>query len=155
MNHFIFIIAIAFFQEVPFKPTEEFEVKLDYAFRQRPAGDHNTVRLGEPKAGYGQKAGAGVLPYLVLNIKLLVLPEEKMRIRITNNFNERPVYKKVSTNSLLVLDMGFTADIVDRVTAHEYILTIINSEKMPVDRIVIVIDEDGSFFVNGEKRGKF
>jgi hypothetical protein len=56
---------------------------------------------------------------------------------------------------VLALDMGFTDDMIDRVHAHEYTLTFIDANKLPVNRIVINVAEDGSFFVNGEKRGKF
>jgi hypothetical protein len=152
MHHFIFILAFLFLQEVPFKLKEEFEVKLDYQFKQRPSADHNTVHLGKD---YERRNNASVLPYLVLNIKLLKLPGEKMRVRVTNNLREKPIFRKVDLTSLLELDLGFTDDMKDRVTAHQYTLTFINQDKTPVEAILINVDEDGSFFVNGEKRGKF
>lgn len=152
MNHFIFILALALFQDLPFKPKGEFEIKLDYQFKQRPLGDHNTVTLSESKA---QRTSTGVLPYLILNIKLLSLPDTKTRLSITNNLNQRPLNKKVSLNTALTLDLGFTDDMIDRVTAHEYTLTFFNGEKEPVERILINVANDGSFLVNGEKRGKF
>ena len=153
MSHFIFVLLLIFIQDVPFKPKEEFEIKLDYKFKQRPTADHNTVRLGDsPKEHDG---GAAVLPYLVLNIRSLKLQEEKMRIRITTNLNDRIILKKTSVSTVLALDLGFTADMKDRVTAHEYILTFVSADKTAVDRILISIGEDGSFLVNGEKRGQF
>ncbi|MGC1242955.1 MAG: hypothetical protein WA874_15300 [Chryseosolibacter sp.] len=153
MNCFIFILAFVFLQDIPFKPKEHFEVKLDYQFKSRPQEDHNTVELGARK-DY-QRTGATVLPYLVLNIRLLQLPEDKMRLRITSNRDPKPVFRKISINTKIELDLGFTDDMKDRVTAHEYELTFVNAEKTPVDRIQITVDEDGSFIVNGEKRGKF
>ena len=157
MSYFVFILAFVFcadklLQDIPFKPTDEFEVKLDYQFRQRPIGDHNTVNLSESTA---QRTGSGVLPYLVLNIKLLSLPHDKTRISITNNLNERPVFKRVTPTSVLELDLGFTDDMIDRVHAHEHTVTFFDDSKAPVNRILVSVAEDGSFFVNDEKRGKF
>ena len=156
MKCVIVVLALAFLQDIPFKVKEEFEVKLDYQFKQRPAADPNTVRLGESSQTYTQRASnSGVLPYLILNIKMLALREEKMRVTVTTNRNDRPVLKKVNPNSVLQLDLGFTHDMVDRVNAHEYTLTFFDSQKNPVERILITVEEDGSFMVNGEKRGKF
>lgn len=153
MSQLLLILAFIYFQDIPLKPKEEFEIKLDYQFKQRPTADPNTVNLGE--SSKVQRTSSGVLPYLILNIKLLSLPDEKSRVSITTNMNERPTTKKVSLNSLLALDMGFTDDMIDRVHAHEYTLTFLDASKMPVNRILINVAEDGSFFVNGEKRGKF
>ena len=153
MKYFITILAVLYFQEIPLKPTNEFEVKLDYQFRQRPYADHNTVDLSDSRRV--QRTGGGVLPYLVLNIRMLALEEEKMRVGITNNLDPRPVWRKVSRSTVLELDMGFTDDMIDRVKAHQYTLTFFDGDKKPVDRILIKVEEDGSFVVNGEKRGRF
>lgn len=151
MCHFIVILAMAFFQEIPLKPKDEFEVKLDYAFRQRPAVDRNTVQLGAPV----KSSSTAVLPYLILNIHLLKLDEAKMRMQVSTNLNARELSKRVQELDVVALDLGFTDDMIDRVTAHQYTVTFLNADKNPVDRIVINVDEDGSFFVNGEMRGKF
>jgi len=155
MNYLTIILAFVLLQDIPFKPKEEFEVKLDYQFKQRPLGDPNVVRLGETVKEYEQRSSNVVLPYLILNVKMLRLEEEKMRLRVTTNLSDRTLSKKVSSNDVVELDLGFTDDMIDRVTAHEYTLTFSNSAKMPVDKILINVDADGSFFVNGEKRGKF
>jgi hypothetical protein len=154
MNHFIFILSLTFFQDLPLKPKEEFEVKLDYEFKQRPVADRNTVHLGTPP-GTDIHGGAGVLPYLVLNIRLLYLAEERMRMQVSTNLNARMMSKKVDINDVVSLDLGFTDDMVDRVSAYEYTVTFLDSRREPVDKILISVEEDGSFFVNGEKRGKF
>lgn len=154
MNFSLIFIAVLLLQEIPFKPNEQFEIKLDYQFKPRPLHDANTVQLGEVPGRYAD-TGSGVLPYLILNIKLLELPEEKMRVQISSNLKERPSSKKISEDMLIELDLGFTDDMVDRVSAHQYVLTFIDSERNPIDRIVINVDVDGSFHVNGEKRGKF
>lgn len=155
MKCLVGILAFIFFQEVPFKPKEEFEVKLNYDFKQRPAAEFNTVRFGESAREYQERVTSSVLPYLILNITPLVLREEKMRVRIATNLQDKTLTKKAGLRSPITLDLGFTDDMKDRVTPHEYILTFIASDKTPVDRIIIRIEEDGSFYVNNEKRGKF
>jgi hypothetical protein len=90
-----------------------------------------------------------------LNVTLLKLPEEKMRVQISRNIDNRPLNKKVSVNSTLQLDLGFTDDMKDQVHAYRYTIAFINAAKETVNQIVISVDKDGSFFVNGEKRGKF
>lgn len=154
MNCAIFILVFTLFQEVPFKPTSEFEVKIDYEFKSRPAHDPNTVQLGSVSRNVAQTSSA-VLPYLELHINFLVLLEEKTRMQITTNLDSRGTTKRVSVDSPYVLDLGFTVDMVDRVHAHEYTLTFLDADKNPINRILISIGEDGSFFVNGEKRGLF
>lgn len=151
----IFILSVILLQDIPYKPKEEFEIKLDYQFKQRPVADPNSVNLDETRGEYQRRTGGNVLPYLILNIKLLKLSEENMRVRISKNINDRPINKKVDINSVIQLDLGFTDDMKDRVKAHEYTVSFISSDKKTMSQILISIDEDGSFFVNGEKRGQF
>ena len=155
MKIFVLLVILFTAQEVPLKPQKEFEVKLDYQFKQRPTADKNTVRLGETLKEYERRSSVGVLPYLMLNIRLIELQEDKMRMRVTTNTADRAISKKVSEGQVVNLDLGFTDDMVDRVTAHEYTITFYNSSKQAVDRILIAVDKDGAFFVNGETRGKF
>lgn len=155
MIHLLLILAICFFQDVPLKPFDEFDIRLEYEFRSHPGPDHNTVVLGDVAQIYRRRAGEGVLPYLILHITPLKLDHENMRVRVSTLADERVLQKRVEINSDFTLDMGFTDDMKDRVTPHHYTLTFLDAGKQPVDKIVISIAEDGSFFVNGEKRGKF
>lgn len=154
MNCALFILLLTLLQEVPFKPSTEFEIKIDYEFKSRPAQDPNTVKFGSVSQHVHQTA-SGVLPYLELSINFLVLPGEKTRMQVTTNLDSRGTTKRVTLESPYVLDLGFTVDMVDRVHAHEYTLTFLDADKNPVNRILISIGEDGSFLVNGEKRGQF
>lgn len=155
MARLLLILVVCFLQEVPLKPTDEFDVKLDYNFRARPTEDRNTVVLDGNAKAYPQRTSQGVLPYLILHITPLKLAEEKMRVRISTLEDDRVLQKRVEVNADFTLDLGFTDDMKDRVTAHHYVVTFLDADKQPVDKIVISVAEDGSFFVNGEKRGKF
>lgn len=152
MNCLIFFLVFSLFQEVPFKPSDEFEIKVDYELKDRPGADINTIQSGSIRTV--QRTSLGVLPYLVLHIKMLALPHGKTRIQIATNLDSRPSSKKVSVNSVYELDMGFTVDMIDRVTAHEYTLTFLDENKKPLNRIHISVGEDGSFSVNGQVRGQ-
>lgn len=150
------LLIIFVVQEVPFKPKEEFEITLDYQFKQRPAADRATVQLDETNAEYERRNSTAMLPFLTLNIKILD-NAGATRVRITNNLNKAVTNKKLKEGeiTLIPLQIGYTDDVKDRVTAHEHIFTFINEERKELSRLVIFIDEDGSFLVNGEKRGRF
>lgn len=152
---FLFLLLTVFLvQDLPYKPNEEFEIKLDYKFKQRPSVEASKINLSETRGEYERRTSTSVLPYLVLNLKLLKLNGET-RLRITNNLNNKANNRKISEGTIVPIDMGFTADVKDRVTPYEYTVTFLSPEKEETSRIVIFVDEDGSFLVNGEKRGRF
>lgn len=139
---------------VPYKPKEEFEIKLDYKFKQRPTSEKSTVHLDETRAEYDRRTSTDLLPYLILNVRLIKLNNES-RLRISNNLNQKIYSKKVEEGSIIPIDLGFTVDVKDGINANEYILTFLSPEKNEVTKITILIEKDGSFLVNGEKRGRF
>jgi hypothetical protein len=55
---------------------------------------------------------------------------------------------------LIKLDMGFTDDIKDQVAANQYIILFLSKDKTPLSKIEILFQRDGTYLVNGEKRGK-
>ena len=152
----VYCLLLFLVQEVPFKAKEEFDIKLNYQFKQRPSADHrNTVNLDESRKDYERRTSSDQLPYLILNVKFLKITPEEVRVRITNNRNNRSLTKKLSEGLVIPIDVGFTDDVKDRINAHEYVLTLLSPQKSETSKIVIHIEEDGSFLVNGEKRGKF
>jgi hypothetical protein len=150
MKYIAFVLIVFLMQDVPFKPKEEFEIKLDYQFKHRPTSNHAWV-AAETVADNSNS----VLPYLVLNVKVLKISNEEVRLRIKNNKEAAFTNKKITEGSIIPIELGFTDDVKDRVTAHDYTLTFINPDKVGVSLIHILIDSDGSFYVNDERRGKF
>jgi hypothetical protein len=135
---------------VPFKPNEEFELKMDYQFKQRVASDQKVIDFSEQRA-----KSSGPLPYLVLGLRIIKINAGEDRIRVSGNKESPVITKKLKSDVVLKLDLGFTDDMKDRVTAHEYtVLLLSDANKEPVSKIIIHIAEDGTFLVNGEKRGK-
>ena len=144
------IIIFLLQDETPFKPNEEFELKLDLQFKQRPRDDYNKVDLERrtlPTSGMNA-------PYLYLNLKVLKAVPEEVRVKIVKNDGEILLSKKFDPNVILKLDLGFTDDIKDRVSAHQYLVTFFSKDKDALSRIEIFFEKDGTYLVNGEKRGK-
>ncbi|HEY0743891.1 MAG TPA: hypothetical protein VGD40_20640 [Chryseosolibacter sp.] len=155
MKTLLLLSLIIVLQELPYKPKEEFEIKLDYQFKSRPASDVNKVHLDETRKEHERRLSTAPLPYLTLNIKMLRLGEDEVKVKITNNLTPRVVTRKVSAGTIIPLEVGFTDDVKDRVAAHHYVFTMLTSKKAETNKIEIMIEEDGTFLVNGEKRGKF
>lgn len=145
----LILIAVGL-QDVPFKSADEFSVVLDYEFRERPSAPkaiHSSTR---------SPSGSSVLPFVTLKISFHKLNGEKMRMRITANHPQwRIRSRRVTPDETYSLVLGYIADMVDRVAPYEYTITLIDNDNRPAERIVFRVDDDGSFYVNDEKRGRF
>jgi hypothetical protein len=146
--YFLFVVFIS--QEtIPYKPNDEFELKMDYAFRQRTIDHTKAVDFSEKPS-----RNTGPLPYLELDLRLLVLNANEERILINNNKGKVILNKKLKNDLLIKMDLGYTDDMKDRVTAYEYKILLLDADKLPASQILIHVAEDGTFLVNGEVRGK-
>jgi hypothetical protein len=158
MKSLILVIfgLLSFQEDPPYKPTDEFEVKLNFEFKDRGAGrDPNKIEMNQTLKERDKSRGSGLLPYLYLNLKVLKQAPEEIRVRVIENSTKNVLnYKKFDTATVLKLDLGFTDDIKDRVGAYQYIVYFLNDEKDPISKIVIYFEKDGTYLVNGEMRGK-
>ncbi|HEX6226979.1 MAG TPA: hypothetical protein VFZ52_21320 [Chryseolinea sp.] len=143
------LLMFLFQDDAPYKSNDEFELKLDLQFKQRPKAetkvefDRRTLPTGGMNA-----------PYLYLSLKVLKVTPEEVRIKVLKNNTQTLLARKFDPNVVLKLDLGFTDDIKDRVTAHQYLITFLSKEKSVLSRIEIFFETDGTYLVNGEKRGK-
>lgn len=156
MNVLLIVLTTLFMQDssVPFKPNEEFEVKLRFDFKDRLRADPNKVDLDQTRKEYERSRGSGPLPYLFLDFRFLKQQQNEVRVRVLEN-NTKVVYnKKIDINTILKLELGFTDDIKDRVGAYEFTVLSLDDQKQPVSRVVIYFQEDGTYLVNGQMRGK-
>ena len=151
----IFVGGMLLLQDVPYKTSNEFEIRLDYQFKNREPADRNSIDLNETRAEHERRTSTAILPYLVLHVKMLKLSEQEVKVKITDNFGNTVGTKKITTGTVIPLDVGFTDDVKDRISAHQYNMTLISPDKKFTSRIVVHIEEDGTFLVNGERRGKF
>jgi hypothetical protein len=85
----------------------------------------------------------------------LKLDPEEVKVRIVDNKMKVVYNRKVKQDEIVPFVMGFTDDMKDRVTAHEFTVIFMTSAKKELSRILITVNEDGTFLVNDEKRGKF
>lgn len=137
------------FQEIPFKPDSEFEIRLDYSFRQKPARDDVTVSF-EPISS----SSGGQLPFLILHLDVKEA-NGASRIKVTSNKSSSIYNRKFKPGADYEIEVGFTDDAKDKVTANEYTIWFLDDNKQVLNRIFIEIKEEGDFFINGVKRGKF
>ena len=149
----VFLIVALQQDQTPYKPKEEFEIKLDFEFRDRATVDANKLEYNQTQKEYERSRG-GPLPYLFLNLRVLKAAPEEVRIRVVENGVKIVLNKKYDMNTILRLDMGYTDDIKDRVSAYEYTVYYLTADKKPLSKVVVMFEEDGAYFVNGELRGK-
>ncbi len=150
------LLGVPLQTEVPFKPNEEFQLQVDYKFKVRTGNNSSTLQIDFDKGNLEEKKTAdGPLPYLIINFKMLKLSDQEVRVKVINNFGKLFLTKKIKAGEDFKLDLGFTDDMKDRVTAYEYNIYFINSDKKEVSMVHFYIHEDGTFLVNNEKRGKF
>lgn len=150
-NLFLALILTIFNQhDVPYKASDEFELKVNYIFKDRPPIDRQIV-INDNLA----KADSGPLAYLMLEIKVLAVSSKEYKIRVVDS-NGYPVFnRKAAVGTIIKIDWGYTEDIKEKLAPHEFTVFFNNSNKKPVSKIYMTIQGDGIFLVNGEKRGKF
>lgn len=155
MLTFLLLSLLAIQDEAPYKPSEEFELKLDFEFKDRGAGRNpNKIDMDLTMKEYEKTKGSGLLPYLWLNLKVLKQQENEVRLKVIENKARNILNKKVDTSTIVKLELGFTDDIKDRVGPYEYTIIFVNGDKDPVSRITIFFEKDGTYLVNGQMRGK-
>ncbi|HYG17975.1 MAG TPA: hypothetical protein VD816_03565 [Ohtaekwangia sp.] len=144
------VFSLFLFQEkVPYKPNDQFRIDLDFTFKKRPPMVSSTVDFENVR-----KYDGSPLPYLYLNVEVLKLADEEVKIRVENSKGENIMARKIEVGAKAQLDLGFTDDIKDRVSSHEYVVYFTSKDRNPVSRIVIFFDQDGTYLVNEEKRGR-
>ena len=147
----LLLFALVVLQEdVPYKSNDEFEMKIDLQFKQRPAQDQNTVELDRRTLpNSGMKA-----PYIYLNLMVTKPDARETRVKVTNNKGQVLLSRKFDPSILIKLDLGFTDDLKDRVSAHHFVITFMTKDKVSTSKVEVFFEEDGTYLVNGEKRGR-
>jgi len=146
---FLFLFQYA---DVPYRTKEDFQIELKYELRARPAVELNTVRL-DPTGVKKQKTG--MLPYLLVTVKIFNVKPEESRFKCEDNTDHTVFNRKLPKHASFVIDMGFIDDIKDGLAPNNFNVLAVSDEKVPLNRVEMKIEKDGTFLVNGEKRGKF
>ena len=147
---FFFISNVAFAQlPIPYKDTKFYELKLDYDFKSKSGTPSSEVYSSTPTP-----KNSSVLPFLEVMINLLEIQEGEYRIKVINNFNETVRNQKIAILKPIKISMGFTEDMKDRTSAHQYIILFQNKSRETLWKIELEVMEDGTFLVNKEFHGK-
>jgi len=144
-------IALAWQEEIPFKASDEYEVIIDYKLQDRPAVDQYKADFDFEK----KNRPTGLLPYLKLQVKLLKLSSDEVKVKVINSTGNLLYNRKASTDSVIKIDLGFIDDVKDRVVPHEFTVLFNSESKSTISKIHMIVMEDGTFLVNNEKKGKF
>src|ERR1041385_6685639 len=93
---------------VPYRAKDDFVVELKYNFKERPNTDKGTVNWeAHNPNGRDDRAKTGLLPYLVVNVKILNQKAEELRIRCEDNRGTAVFNKKIGKTLSYEVDMGF------------------------------------------------
>jgi hypothetical protein len=149
--HLISFFLLFQSSEIPFRAKDDFAIELKYNFKEKPTKDANTVAWESNPA----KRPTGLLPYLIINVKILNAKQEETRFKCENNLGRALFNRKAEKGLSYDIDMGYLDDVKDRVTAHKYTLYAVGESREVINKIELLVMEDGTFMVNGEKRGKF
>lgn len=142
-------------EDAPFKAKEDFEIKFDLSFKQRSHSDDNkTVHLNETRADHEKRTSATPLPYLKLMVKVIRVSADEVKLKVIKDDANAVLSKKVESGMEFKLELGYTDDIKDRISGYKHVIQFLSSDKRILSRILIEFDDEGNYFVNGEKRGK-
>jgi len=155
-NLFLALISSFGYQsEVPYKASEEFELKVNYILKERPGIDRQTVEYDKSTDDKIRNATAGPMPYLLVELKVLAISDQEFRVRVVNNEGDLLFNRKATAGTIIKIDWGYTEDIKEKLAPNEFTVFFNDSDKKAVSKIYLTIQNDGTFLVNGEKRGKF
>jgi hypothetical protein len=142
----IFFSMVAYSQEAVYKLSSEYEIKIDISFRGSDFSSSSTLDFSKSKS-----QNSGSASYLSIYFKLTVSNDET-RLKIEQNGKIRS--RKVKVNVQEKIEMGFT-DALKTEDKPQLVLHLLNEQKAEVSKIIVTIDPDGTFLINGERRGKF
>jgi hypothetical protein len=149
---FLLFAALAFTgDEIPFKLKDEYELKMEFQFKPRPT-EAGSYKVEQQYERISQSNGP--LPYLILHLSVIKQLDDEVRIKVVTNEGKTLVGKKLDKDKKVTLDLGFTDDLKDHVKPYEYTYFFLNAEKEVKRKIVVHFEEDGTYLVNSEKRGK-
>jgi hypothetical protein len=136
----------------PLKPISQFDIITNYQLKKKPTSDNPTIVYEHEEER--KETGTDLLPYLIIQLKVKRWNPDVDRIRVVDGTNKMYLKKKANDSGVYDLDLGYIDDIKDGITSGNFVIHFLNKKKV-IEIITFSIDREGSFFVNGEKRGRF
>lgn len=134
---------------------EDFEIKFDLSFKHRSSTEHTSVRVEETVEERQRRLSTNPLPYLTLVVTILNIHPEEVRLKVIKDDLHTMLNKKKIKNALeFTIDVGFTDDVKDRISGYKHVIQFYSADKKVKSIIRIEFDEEGNYWVNGERRGK-
>ncbi len=154
MKLFFTLLLLAGFQtEVPFKPSDEFQVNIDLSFMAKDSKfGHTTYNQNGERIDI---VPSKLLPFLTVTVKQLKIQSDEFKIAAINSQGKSPAKKKVTSDLELRFDMGFVEDLKKNTAANEITIYFLSDKKKELRKITFSISENGVFDVNGMWHGQF
>jgi hypothetical protein len=155
MKYVVFLVWYFFPQEIkiPYKASDEFELNVDIKFKNRPANfkSNSYAATGERL----DKGDLGPQPFVSVTITNIKILSDEFRVLVVDSNGKTILKKDVASISSLSFEMGFVDDLQNKVTPYENTVYFLSKDKSKLRRIVFTVQDDGTFMVNGNWRGKF
>ncbi|HEY5823758.1 MAG TPA: hypothetical protein VIT44_05310 [Cyclobacteriaceae bacterium] len=148
INVLLFLLLIVSQNEVPYKPQEEFDLKLHYDFR--PKDEVVKGPTDFTMMGMNDQKNAP-LSFITLTVKWIKLPNNETKLKVIDN-KGTVTGKKIKEGAMYTLPIGFAEDVKSGAKANEYNLVLMDSDKKEINRIHLVLKNNGGIIVNGEEK---
>ncbi len=149
----LFLLFVGFQNEVPFKPSEEFQVNIDLAFKIKSSGYSPTTFSGSGE--HLDKQSSTTLPYLTVIVGQIKIENDEIKVEAIDSRGKSLLKRKVAPNLELRFQMGFVDDLKNGTSPNEVTLNFLSKEKKKLRKIVFSVSEKGVFEVNGKWHGQF
>jgi hypothetical protein len=149
---YLFIALLIVQDQVPLKPLREFEIISNYELKKKPTPEHARIVFEQPEEK--KSTSTDMLPFLSIKLKVKKWTEGVTQVKVADNLGKVHLKKKPNDDGIFEFDLGYVDDIKDKVAPGIFFITF-HKEKKIVEQITVTVAEDGTFLVNGEKRGKF
>jgi len=117
MKLFFTLLSFFFFQnQIPFKPSDEFQVNIDLKFKVKQSnyGPSTFSANGERL----DKTSTATFPFLMVDVSQLKIQNDEARIVAINSQGKTLLKKKTSPLPMLHFEMGFVDDLKSKTSPN-------------------------------------
>jgi len=141
-----------FQQEIPYKASDEFLVKINLQFKEKTSEYNNNTFSGSGERLDKSKGQKAFLEVLVTQLKIR---EDEVRITAVDSNGKELLRRKVSPVPELKFPMGFVEDLKAKSNGEGITVYFLSADKKKLRKIVFGVQPDGVFQVNGQWHGQF